>query len=100
MAHINVAAAKRASRKPAGLTVTKATRDARKIVDAVMPGVGATVESRNSWDLAEDCQTVITTITFPETADASDVALWAKRAPGVIRSSWSTARITVTRKVN
>ncbi len=100
MAHISVAAAKRASRKPAGLTVAKATRDARRIVDATMPGVNATVDSRMSWDMSGDFGVVITTITFPETADASDVALWAERAPDVIRSTWNTVRITVTRKVN
>jgi len=79
--------------------VVKATREARAIVDKMMPGAGATVESKLSYDLAADVSTVVTTITFSETTDASDVACWAERAPGVIRSTWSTCSITVTRAV-
>lgn len=48
-----------------GLTVTAATSQARRIVDRVMPGVMATVESKLSHDLATDTPIVITTVTFP-----------------------------------
>lgn len=96
---INIRQAAKKVSKPAGLTVTTATGQARRIVDRVMPGVGATVDSRNSWDVATDRQVVVTTITFPETADASDVACWAERAPGVVRSTWSTCSIVITRAV-
>lgn len=92
--------ARKAKSKLVGLTVGQATREARKIVNATMPNVMATVESRHGWDVTGDQQTVITTITFPETADASDVACWAERAPGVISSAWSPTRIVITRKVN
>ena len=47
------------------LTVTKATSQARRHVDKIMPGVMATVESKLSHDLATDTPTVTTTITFP-----------------------------------
>lgn len=49
-----------------GLTVTKATIQARRIVDKVMPGAMATVDSRTSWDAEADVQVIITTITFPK----------------------------------
>jgi hypothetical protein len=82
-----------------GLTIMQATTQARRIVDQTMPASAcATVVSRFSHDLNTDTATVVTTITFPETADASDVACWAERAPGVIDSTWSTVRITITRK--
>jgi hypothetical protein len=64
-----------------------------------MPGVGPTVTSRISWDLDSDRQTVITTVTFPETADSSDLACWAERVSGAISSTWSCVRLTVTRTV-
>jgi len=54
-----------AKRQNLGLTVPVATRQARKIVDAVMPGVMATVESKLSHDMATDTATVVTTVTFP-----------------------------------
>jgi len=88
----------RARKQDLGLTISQATRNARKVVNATMPDAGATVDSRYDHDLATDTPTVITTITFPETADASDVACWAERAPGVIASDWSPVRITITRK--
>lgn len=97
---INIRQAAKKVRKPAGLTVSKATQQARQVVDKVMPGVMATVDSRGSWDMATDTHVIITTITFPESADASDLACWAERAPGVIASTWSTVAVTVTRKVN
>lgn len=48
-----------------GLTVSRATTQARKIVDAVMPGVFATADSRSTWDIATDQQVIVTTVTFP-----------------------------------
>jgi hypothetical protein len=59
-----------------GLTVPVATRQARKIVDKVMPGVGATVESKSSFDLKTDTAIIITRITFPANIDqAARIAL-------------------------
>lgn len=55
------------------LTVSKATTQARRIVDKVMPGVMATVDSRGSWDLDADVQVVITMITFPQNAHAAQL---------------------------
>lgn len=50
-------------RKPT--TTVSATRDARRIVQKLMPGVGATVNSRVGWDLDANRETVVTTVTFP-----------------------------------
>ncbi len=102
MAHISVAAAKRASRKPAGLTVVKATREARRIVDATMPGVGATVDSRLSA-LTDGSLTpvIVTTITFSDNersavllADALDEAF------SPLTTIVNSSRVVITRKVN
>lgn len=62
---INVRQRKAKLSKPAGLTVSQATRDARKVVNRVMPNVGATVNSKLSYDFGASAGVVITTITFP-----------------------------------
>jgi len=54
---------KTAARKE--LTIQQATREARRLVDKIMPGVGATVESRGSYDLKTDTPLIITRVTFP-----------------------------------
>ena len=89
----------KARKQDLGLTVPVATRQARAIADRLMPGQGVTVESRRSHDLTTDTPTIITHITFPETADASDAALTIEHLPGVLRSTWSTCSITITRAV-
>jgi len=50
---------------PAKLTVQTATRQARKHVDALMPGVMATVETRGSADPTTLEHLMVTTVTFP-----------------------------------
>jgi hypothetical protein len=87
----------RAAKQNVGLTVPQATRQARAIADQLMPGQGVTVESRQSHDTDTDTPTIVTHITFPQTADASDVACRVESMPGVLRSTWSTCSITVTR---
>lgn len=47
------------------LTISKATAQARRLVDKIMPGAMATVESKRSYDLAADRATIVTTITHP-----------------------------------
>ena len=47
------------------LTIQKATSQARRHVDRLMPGVLATVDSRLSHDLETDTPLVVTTVTFP-----------------------------------
>lgn len=89
----------RATKQDVGLTVPQASREARRITDKLMPGQGVTVESRRSHDLATDTPTIITYITYPEAADASDVACAVERMPRALRSTWSTVSITVTRAV-
>lgn len=99
MAYINTRAAKNASRKPAGLTVAKATADARKLVNRVMPSnLGATFNSRLGHDLDTDTPTVITTITFPRnTEDAASIgAALLRLADGGMRIADSS--VVITRK--
>jgi hypothetical protein len=49
-----------------GLTPVKATRQARNIVQKIMPDAFATVESRLSHDLTVNVPLIITTVTFPQ----------------------------------
>lgn len=85
------------ARKPAGLTVAKATVDAGRITRQIMPGVMVTVQSKLSHDLATDTPTVVTTITFPENAyRANDLALALRdRLNAMIEHD--SARIVLTR---
>lgn len=100
MAHINTRAARNANRKAAGLTVPKATADARKIVNRVMPGVNTTVESKLSHDLATDTPTVITTVTFPANqAGRTGAALLLADLDGYLSRRVADSSIVITRKV-
>ncbi len=90
-----------AKRQNVGLTVPVATRQARKIVDAVMPGVMATVESKLSYDLDGVTPTVVTTVTFPAghpnaLALFSDLSYLSNRH-GNMR--YADSSIVITRKV-
>jgi hypothetical protein len=87
----------RAAKQNIGLTVPQATRQARAVADQLMPGQGVTVESRRSHDTDTDTPTIVTYITFPEAADASDVACAVESLAGHLRSTWSTCSITITR---
>lgn len=82
------------------LTVTKATSQARRHVDKLMPGVGATVDSRGSWDMESDRQVIITTITFPASQLAADLLTIELLAlPGQIGMRSTPESITITRTV-
>lgn len=84
----------------AGLTVQKATRDARRCVEVTVPGVGATVNSRIGWDTALDRQTVVTTVTFPANqAGRTGLALLLADLSGVISRTVADSSITITRTV-
>lgn len=90
-----------ARKQDLGLTVTKATSQARRIADRIMPGAGVTVESRTSWDPTADVATVVTTITHPANHEAA-FALWTALfdLPNVIRNgSRDSARMVITRTV-
>lgn len=93
-------ATSKARKQNLGLTVPVATRQARKIVDAAMPGVNATVESRFGYDSEADVVTVITTITFPATDSRTvtdlDNALY--RLSGWWGSRKADSSIVITRK--
>lgn len=89
----------RARKQNLGLTIPVATRQARKIVDQVMPGVMVTVESKGSHDLATDTPVIVTTVTFPR--DCPGLGLLAADLmllPGSITTSPADSSITVTRK--
>jgi hypothetical protein len=80
------------------LTVTKATSQARRHVDKIMPGVMATVDSRLSHDMATDTPTVITTVTFPANHPATrdlEAALVTKLDHRKV--DFGPARIVITR---
>ena len=92
-----------ASRKPSTpLTVALATRQVRKIVDKVMPGAGPNVgvESRGSFDLTTDTQTVITTVWFPRNhPEALMLRCVLATLPGYLSETAGDSSITITRKV-
>lgn len=82
------------------LTIALATRQARKHVDKMMPGAGATVESKGSWDVATDTQTVVTTVTFPRGHEmALMLACTLATLPGYLSYTRGDSSITLTRKV-
>lgn len=86
------------TKTPAPLTATKATSQARRHVDAIMPGVGATVESKLSHDLATDTPTVVTTITFPAgQAGRTGLALMLETLPGFRARTVADASIRIIR---
>lgn len=83
-----------------GLTRTKATTQARKIVDKVMPGAGATVDSRTSADPATLEATVVTTITFPRGHDSADLLFTTLNRSIIGTIRYADSSIVITRKVN
>ena len=90
---------KSTARKPAGLTVQKATRDARRCVEKTVPGVIATVNSRTSWDLAAGTGTVITVVTFPRGhVGSAALAAMLIDLPGVMASTTADSSVTITRR--
>lgn len=90
----------KAKKQDVGLTVSKATADARRLVSKRLADVDmVTVDSHSTWDTITDQPIIVTTITFPPTADASDLACAVDSLPGVLRSSWSLVSITITRVV-
>ena len=88
------------SRKTRPTTVASATADVRKLIDRCMPDTaGVTVDSTRTADPTTLDAQIRTTITYPETADASDLACAVERLPGHVRSTWSTVAITIVRTV-
>lgn len=79
------------------LTVTKATTQARRHVDRLMPGVMATVESRLSHDLDTDTPLVVTIATFPATYSPVALADALKALPGAASVRAHATRIVLTR---
>jgi len=81
------------------LTIQQATREARRLVDKTIPGVGATVESRGSWDSKTDTMLMITTITFPRNQyGVTGLDLLIAALPGFVSRVRCDSSITVTRK--
>ena len=80
------------------LTISQATSQARRHVDKIMPGVGATVDSKLSHDLTTDTPIIITTVTFPA-GNLDRVSLgMALRSMRDASARVELARIVVTRK--
>lgn len=81
------------------LTVALATRQARKHVDAMMPGVMVQIDSRLSYDLATDTDTVITTVMFPKDhPEALLLRCTLSTLPGYVSEVAADSSIVVTRK--
>jgi hypothetical protein len=90
----------KSSKTPRPTTVVSATRDARRLVTRCLPVVeGITVNSSLTADPHTLAAQVRTTITFPETIDASDLANDVQGLSGYVSSTWSTVAITVIRTV-
>jgi hypothetical protein len=88
------------TKAPALLTIPQATKQARRHVDKLMPGVGATVESKLSHDLDTDTPTVITVVTFPHMHSAiSELRAALHSLPGIrdMATADSSIRFTRTR---
>lgn len=83
--------------KPAGLTISKATADARRLAVRHLPAELVTIESRLSYDLNADQKLIVTVLTFP--AKVSSLALWrATEALSAVEGRvWSACRIEITR---
>jgi hypothetical protein len=84
------------------LSVTKATADARRIVNRTLPAMGpeVSVTSKLSHDLTADRAIVVTTITFPPSVSKQDVADMdddLHTLPGWFDAAIDPTRITVTR---
>jgi hypothetical protein len=91
----------KARKQDIGLTVTQATRQARKIVNSglMMPGPFATVDSRKSADPVTLEPVIITTITFPANEHgAALLSIELLRLGGQMIVADSS--ITVTRKIS
>lgn len=88
------------TKTPAPLTVQTATRQARKHVDALMPGVMATVESKGTADPVTLEPIMRTVVTFPRMHPAlSELRAALHSLPGIRDMRTDTCRITFTRTV-
>lgn len=88
------------SSKPAKpTTVGSATREVRKLIARIY-GESATtftVDSRLRPDPVTLASRVQTTVTYPESIDASDLACAVDALPGHLFSTWTSVAITVMR---
>lgn len=83
-------------RKPT--TVASATREAQRLVAKHLPGVdGVTVNSGGTADPVTFASQIRTVITYPATADASDLACAVEILPDVVRSDWTAYAVTYWR---
>lgn len=83
------------------LSITQATRQARKHVDALMPGVMATVESKGTADPITLAPIMRTVVTFPNGHPARHVLVKALATllPDIRDIRDDSTRITITRTV-
>lgn len=83
----------------APLTVQQATRQARKHVDALMPGVMATVDSTGTADPQTLAPLMRTVVTFPEHQQgAVELAARLGNLPGVVSKRVAGSSITIIRE--
>lgn len=83
-----------------GLTVQKATREARTIVDKIMRGVNATVESKQTAEVSTLIPVISTTVTFPRMHESiSDLREELCTLTGLRDMRTECSSITFTRTV-
>jgi hypothetical protein len=86
------------TKTPTALTVQQATRQARRHVDALMPGVMATVDSNLTADPVTYASIVRTVVTFPHMhAAISELRAALHSLPGIRDIRTDSTRITITR---
>lgn len=87
------------TKTPAPLTVQLATRQARKHVDALMPGVMATVDSTGTADPQTLAPLMRTVVTFPEHQQgAAELAARLGTLSGVVSKRVAGSSITIIRE--
>lgn len=87
------------TKTPAPLTVAQATRQARKHVDALMPGAMATVDSKGTADPQTLQPLMRTVVTFPaDHYDADSLRVALASLPGVRDMKVGSSSITIIRE--
>lgn len=90
----------KSSRRQQPTTVASATADARKLVKRHLPGIeGVTVDSYRTADRESLALQIRTVITFPQSADSSDLACAVEGLPGHVTSTWTEVNLTIIRNV-
>lgn len=78
--------------------VAQATAEARRLARKHLPTMdGVVIKTVETADVQTLAPLLKTTISYPETTDASDLACVVERAEGVAVSTWTAYAITIIR---